>query len=96
MLAKIEDLSYVWFGEGLLSKVVIQLLTIETHVIQPIYTTYMRLITSRHIYARAAGKNLTIEMAIVVKGVIKYGFFLTKHLCTKWQIMSSRLSLKHS
>lgn len=74
-LARIEDLFYVWFGEGLLSKVVIQLLTIETHVIQPIYTTYMRLITSRHIYVRAAGNKLTIEMAIVVKGVIKYGFF---------------------
>lgn len=32
-------------------------------------------ITSRHIYVRAAGNKLTIEMAIVVKGVIKYGFF---------------------
>lgn len=60
------------FGKGLLSKVVILLLTIETHVIQPIYTTYKRLITSRHIYVKAAGKELTIKMAIVVKGTTKY------------------------
>lgn len=42
----------------------------------------MRLATSRHIYVKAAGKKSTIEMAIVVKGVIKYGF-LKRNICVQ-------------